>query len=181
MGAADGGRRGALARLADLRPGDLVTLGRAFWAMWTARALIAGMGFPRAARALRLEQGGDPVRAQRDPALPARTRRAVRVTLALLGKEPLGVTCLPRSIAVERVLRKRGTRAEIVLGAVHDAAFSAHAWVEVDGTPIGWGELGALKYARLARFEHASWAGRGRSGASGRNGSTGTSDSAVLR
>ena len=43
--------------------------------------------------------------------------------------------CLPRSLAVYWVLRRRGLPSELVMG-VKKNPFGAHAWVEVDGDVI---------------------------------------------
>ncbi len=43
--------------------------------------------------------------------------------------------CLPRSLAVYWVLRRRGLPSELVMGVKKDP-FGAHAWVEVDGDVI---------------------------------------------
>lgn len=48
---------------------------------------------------------------------------------------PKQALCLQRSFVTTYLLRKRGVRAEMVLGA-QKLPFKAHAWVEVDGRAI---------------------------------------------
>lgn len=60
--------------------------------------------------------------------------------------------CLQRSLALEHLLRKRGHAAGIRFGVRRIGArneLSAHAWVEVDGRPLG--EPGEIegRFARL--------------------------------
>ncbi len=47
--------------------------------------------------------------------------------------------CLVRSLAIQRMLRRRGVRAgSLAIGVrLRDGAFEAHAWVELDGAVIG--------------------------------------------
>lgn len=46
-------------------------------------------------------------------------------------------SCLTRSIALSRVLRRRGTDAAVRIGVrTADNRVEAHAWVEIDGRPV---------------------------------------------
>jgi hypothetical protein len=47
-----------------------------------------------------------------------------------------GATCLARSAALARLLRKNGVPARVRLGVAAGETFAAHAWVEVDGVPL---------------------------------------------
>lgn len=49
--------------------------------------------------------------------------------------------CLQRSAAVARLLRRRGVRADVVIGC-HLAPLKAHAWVEVAGDVVSDYETG---------------------------------------
>jgi hypothetical protein len=51
----------------------------------------------------------------------------------------LGIgTCLSRSIALRQLLRRKGIDSEFRIGVdKKDGEFSAHAWLEYDGHPIG--------------------------------------------
>jgi hypothetical protein len=71
-----------------------------------------------------------------------------------------GVTCLPRAIALQRMLLAGGVPAEFTLGVrKRGSALEAHAWVSVQGAPVG------ERPAAPARFEPfpnapASWSAR---------------------
>ena len=46
--------------------------------------------------------------------------------------------CLPRALALQRLLRRRGIPASLRIGVSRDGGrFAAHAWIEVAGTPLG--------------------------------------------
>ncbi len=60
------------------------------------------------------------------------------------------MTCLVRSLALCWMLRKRGFPAQVRLGADKSATgFQAHAWVEVDGQPIGEEQASARRFIPL--------------------------------
>jgi len=64
----------------------------------------------------------------------AAAREAVTaVSLMCAGREG----CLPRSIAVALLCRVRGTWPTWCVGVRRLPPFAAHAWVEVDGEPVG--------------------------------------------
>lgn len=71
-----------------------------------------------------------------DPILEAR-RGAMLVAIAAR-VSPLRISCLPRSVALWRLLRRRGLDAEIRLGVqpAGGDGLAAHAWVEVGGEPV---------------------------------------------
>ncbi|HEX5757819.1 MAG TPA: lasso peptide biosynthesis B2 protein, partial [Thermoanaerobaculia bacterium] len=55
---------------------------------------------------------------------------------ACRGVYPAG--CLPRSLAMQRLLARRGAPAELRIGVRRrEGVLEAHAWVEVDGRPVG--------------------------------------------
>ena len=48
------------------------------------------------------------------------------------------MTCLPRALALQRMLARRGIVAALRIGVRKEAAtLAAHAWVEVDGRAVG--------------------------------------------
>jgi hypothetical protein len=57
------------------------------------------------------------------------------------------VKCLQRSAAVTRMLRRRGIRAELVVG-YQPAPVESHAWVEVDGKVV-WDKMTLHQYLRV--------------------------------
>ena len=74
----------------------------------------------------------------------ARVASAVR---RVLGPLPLDSRCLSQSLVVSRMLAKRGIPSRLVIGVRSGDDFLAHAWVELDGSPIlptGGGEFERL-------------------------------------
>ncbi len=60
--------------------------------------------------------------------------RAVR----RIGARWPGSKCLDQSLAIASLLRERGIDARLLIGAARGGAgIEAHAWVEIDGEPIG--------------------------------------------
>jgi hypothetical protein len=59
--------------------------------------------------------------------------------------------CLPRSLALTSLLRRRGIDAEICFG-IEKFPFRAHAWVEAGGLVINDTPNGIRRYTVLARF-----------------------------
>lgn len=94
-----------------------------------AARLLAGQP-PRRIRAVlvRLRRGAQPATA----AQAAAARNAVTAVSLLCA----GEGCLPRSIATAVLCRMRGVWPTWCTG-VRTAPFTAHAWVEVDGAPVG--------------------------------------------
>lgn len=93
------------------------------------RALVRFGGVPRARRAARLLA----------PRLKATPERAVElIRMAAQGGPGLAL-CLPRSIVLEATLVRAGWRAELRIGVAprNEARVDAHAWVEIDGVPVG--------------------------------------------
>ena len=64
------------------------------------------------------------------------TRRSLELFVMARNSAPFA-TCLPRSIALQRFLRRRGIHADLRIGGRRrENAVEAHAWVEIDGVPI---------------------------------------------
>ncbi|HWM93382.1 MAG TPA: lasso peptide biosynthesis B2 protein [Thermoanaerobaculia bacterium] len=48
------------------------------------------------------------------------------------------MTCLPRSLALQALLRRHGVSADLLIGVRREAgALRAHAWIEDAGNPVG--------------------------------------------
>jgi len=70
-----------------------------------------------------------------------------------LGAKPwMNALCLPRALAAQAMLRRRGIASRLCLGVARDChALSAHAWVEIgDDKIVGGAE--AIGFTPLARF-----------------------------
>jgi Transglutaminase-like superfamily len=82
------------------------------------------------------------------PAVDARRLgRAVSRTLHLL---PGDTRCLVRSLVLTRLLARRGIASTLVIGTRTKPEFLAHAWVELQGTPLL--DSGGGSFARLTEL-----------------------------
>lgn len=66
-----------------------------------------------------------------------------------------GATCLSRSAAAARLLRKKGVAANVRIGVETDPAFAAHAWVEVGAMPLTGSPARYMPLPPLARRDSA--------------------------
>jgi hypothetical protein len=142
------------ASLLRLRPMHALTFARVLWWMAVARVLLAGPGFGTARRVMRLS-AVEPVERPRASFAPvgARAERILAVALKSLDLPVLRhATCLPRAIVLERVARAAGVDADLVIGVDTSEGFRAHAWLEVQGYPVGASEAGAASWQPLGRF-----------------------------
>jgi len=143
----------ALRRAAKFRPGDLPTVARALGWMLASRVLLLTVRFAGVRRLLGIRPAGEPEREPGPrPALSPAAERALRVTLRVLEPTVLHVTCLPRALVLERMLSAYRIPCELLLGCDTEDGFRAHAWVEIDGRPVGFEEGGAASWRPLARF-----------------------------
>lgn len=78
--------------------------------------------------------------------LPRRTRTPVRACCAVASAWPAGDTCLRRCLLLGHRLRRLDPVLRIGVRRDTDAAFAAHAWLEIDGVPL---DPDALRYAAL--------------------------------
>ena len=62
--------------------------------------------------------------------------RLARVVERRLGHLPGDTRCLTRSLVLIRLLTRRDIVPRLVLGALAEDGFTAHAWVELDGHPL---------------------------------------------
>jgi Transglutaminase-like superfamily len=62
--------------------------------------------------------------------------RLGRIVEANLGRLPGDTRCLTRSLVLVRMLARRGIASHLVIGVQAQPAFTAHAWVELDGHPL---------------------------------------------
>src|SRR4051794_19029156 len=73
---------------------------------------------------------------------------------------PVALTCLPQALAAWWMLQARGHPARLLYGVSTQGenGFSAHAWVEVDGSPVVGGRA-ARGYTVLTSFPRLPTAG----------------------
>lgn len=61
------------------------------------------------------------------------------------------MTCLPRSLALQALLRRHGIEADLRIGVRREAGeLRAHAWIEQAGSPLGEPEDVELRFEPLA-------------------------------
>lgn len=135
--------RRRLGTIRRLEVGDWVDLGRAWWLLTAAWIGLRWLSFDRLDRLL-----ARPPRAGRSPATePDRLARLVDLAARI---HPLSPTCLPRALALRRLLAGRGLAAELRIGVRRDAdGLAAHAWLEHDGRVIGEPAEVPAAFARL--------------------------------
>lgn len=140
--------RSTLRALRSLSRRELGSLARAWAYLLTANVALRFVAFPRVERLLALlSRGGRP-----QPAFPA-DRLAALVTAAAR-HHLLPMTCLPRALALQALLRRNGIQAELRIGVRREGgALQAHAWIEHAGSPIG--EPGEPSYISLEQARSA--------------------------
>ena len=80
--------------------------------------------------------------------------RLGRIAYRLLRFGPYRARCLTVALVAMRLLRRRGVRAELVIGLPEEAeSQTAHAWVEIDGVDVGPppGREGRVELVRYPR------------------------------
>lgn len=81
----------------------------------------------------------------------ARVKR-VAWLVGVAGRHLVPVPCLSRTVALARVMARRGVRTEIRVGVrTIDGRLDAHAWVVLDGRPLNDDEATVGRYAPFAR------------------------------
>ncbi len=149
----------ALRRFLDLPAGDKALLaeawGRLLAASWRLRlspnrSLTAALaGFP-------------PVAPATAPAADLSRRLALAIGRAA-AHHLWPMTCLPRALALQRMLARRGIPAALRIGVRKESAtIAAHAWIEVSGEAIGEPEAIEARFRALLPVGDGS--GPGRSG-----------------
>lgn len=79
-----------------------------------------------------------------------RARSLARMVEGVAAVLPLRVRCVEQSIALLIIARRAGIGAEVQFGA-RALPFAAHAWVEVDGTPVNGNPELLTMFSRFQR------------------------------
>lgn len=131
-----------------------VALTTAVW-LFTTRIVIARTGFRGAIKRYDLQPATD---AEAPAPLSPSVRRAVKVAERVVRMPIFGATCLPRALAIARVVARQGVRADLVLGVTPLVGFEAHAWVEAGGLRIDPAYYPEGTYVSAGRFTlEPSW------------------------
>lgn len=122
-------RPGRLRRFVALRRAERWRWLEAWWSI-----IVAEIGLRTASRKL-LRRALDVEDGREDPSLAMPIAQSVTSAAA---HHLWTVTCLPRALALWRMLRRRGIPARVRIGVRRDeTTLAAHAWVEVGGRPVG--------------------------------------------
>lgn len=104
-------------------------------------------GFARCQRWLR-RLGGDRTPAPMRETGPAEAGHLARALAVVAPNLPVRALCLERSLTLWWLLRRRRFDARLVIGVRRpEAKLEAHAWVELEGRPIGDRDDVAQRYA----------------------------------
>ena len=130
--------RARAATIAAFRTGDWLVLGEAIATVLVVQAALHVAAFPRVL-AWATHTG-------RMPAAAWTAARVERVAwLVSLGGRVMRLRCLTRSLALARVLGRRGIVTDVRIGVrTEDGALKAHAWVEWEGRALN-DSAGALQ------------------------------------
>lgn len=125
-----------LRRLAELDPRERRLLVEAWWRLLLVHLGLRLLPYRRVARmAERWGRGGGP--GSKQVAWEEIERLHWLVAVAA-GRHPAAVSCLRRSLVLRALLARRGVPAELRFGVHADRPdLQAHAWLEVDGRPVG--------------------------------------------
>lgn len=131
------------------RPGSLWARGRLMAALMATALLIRVAGLRRSAGLVFGLADRLPARTE-SPAAPLALAEAhARVIARIAETTPGKPRCLPRSLLLATLLRRRRIAAQLWLGAGTGAAFDAHAWIEIDGVPVAEAADLEARYRRL--------------------------------
>jgi hypothetical protein len=141
----------------------------------TARRLVTIVYVVGAWTLLRRRRTTQAIRAliRRGPRVEGSDARGMAYTVRRIS-EKLHIDCLPQSVALAAMLERAGANPVLILGCRRsdDAAWVAHAWVEVAGEPL---DAGASAFMRLAQLSaDGAWVPAARNARAARSSSTST-------
>jgi hypothetical protein len=135
-------------RTRSLSCAEGLALGQAWMILFAADLCLQLLSFPRVERLLmpRRPAAGT---GNRDGAEEV-VFRCVWATAAAARHHLWPMRCLPRSLCLRRLLCQAGFSAQLRLGvAKEEGRLVAHAWVELEGRPVGETEVGIGRFAPL--------------------------------
>ena len=139
---------GRLTKLRRLSRAERRLLFRAWIYLLAIRGALAILPFPRVRS---IAAAGREADRPPDPRTVARTKRLVDIAAV---RHVVSMTCLPRSLTLQRLLAEQGIAAELRIGVNKEGdTLSAHAWLESAGEPLGEPEDISDRYATLAVAE----------------------------
>ncbi|HEX7185269.1 MAG TPA: lasso peptide biosynthesis B2 protein [Thermoanaerobaculia bacterium] len=121
-----------LRRALSLAPEDWIRFAQAWIVLWIASLGLRWLPFARMERLLTPVQKG---RRSSDDCVVA---RCVWATAAASRHHLKRMTCLPRALGLRWLLGRAGFAADLRIGVRREGdQLLAHAWVELDGQPVG--------------------------------------------
>jgi hypothetical protein len=125
--------RRRIARLRSVRKEQWPVVLAAVFLLPAVQLSLRFRGFKRTAGTLAAHSARRAV-----PAEPSEARTAAEAVGLVAGRPAIGARCLGRSLVLWFLLRRRGTDAQLVIGAdaPRGGELPAHAWVEVAGEPV---------------------------------------------
>ncbi len=89
----------------------------------------------------------------------ADVRRAVHMVAAACRRHPVRSSCLPRTIVLWSLLRRRGIGADVRIGVRYNTQgqFEAHAWLEWNGEVLNDAADVARQYLPFSRSASIEW------------------------
>lgn len=145
----------SLQRLLSLTPDDWLVLGEAWLVLLAADLGLRLLPYPRVDRLFspwHRTAGPRDMPPGRDAAV-----RSAWATKAAARRHLWQMRCLPQSLCLRWLLARRGLPAELRLGVVREEhGLVAHAWVELDGQPVGESEEGISRFAPLGQAHAGS-------------------------
>jgi Transglutaminase-like superfamily len=87
------------------------------------------------------------------------TARFIRLAEIAANLHPcLRMTCLCQALALQWMLTRRGIQPVLRLGVLNDSlGVHGHAWLELNGAPLGEDPANLAKFSLLARHQNESW------------------------
>lgn len=121
-----------LRRALSLAPADWLRFAQAWVVLLAADLGLRWLPFPRVERLLA------PARADRRAAEDRAAARCVWAVAAAARHHLKPMTCLPRALGLRWLLGRAGFAADLRIGVAREGdRLLAHAWVELDGRPLG--------------------------------------------
>jgi hypothetical protein len=138
----DADESSSLRRIFALSAGERRLLLEAWWRL--AGVALRLRISPRRAIASALTEGAaSRLRATDGETISASTRAVARAAAHHL----VPMTCLPRALALQRMLARRGIASRVAIGVRKESGrIAAHAWVEIGGQPVGEPEAIAQRF-----------------------------------
>ncbi|MDH3254415.1 MAG: lasso peptide biosynthesis B2 protein [Acidobacteriota bacterium] len=141
-------RKGRWQRFRRLSRDEKKTLVQAWCLLPLVDVCLRAASFESAKKALGVVVGKEPS----VPDLDVEPERLSRLVEIASRQHLWPIRCLPRAMVLEGLLRRSGVDCALQIGARREArGVAAHAWVEIEGRPIGEAENVDERFPPLSR------------------------------